>query len=64
MLREILAEFFYTRTSELSGVENGNYILADETLSLVKTNNKKILVADDEPLVRKLLNEFLTLVRL
>lgn len=41
MLREILAEFFYTRTSELSGVENGNYILADETLSLVKTNNKK-----------------------
>ncbi|MDP3047823.1 MAG: response regulator [Thermodesulfovibrionales bacterium] len=61
MLREILAEFFYTRTSELSGVENGNYILADETLSLVKTNNKKILVAEDDPLVRKLLNEFLTL---
>ncbi len=27
----------------------------------MKTNNKKILVADDDPLVRKLLNEFLTL---
>ena len=27
----------------------------------VKTNNKKILVADDDPLVRKLLNDFLTL---
>jgi len=26
----------------------------------VKTNNKKILVADDDPLVRKLLNELLT----
>ncbi len=27
----------------------------------MKTNNKKILVADDDPLIRKLLNEFLTL---
>ncbi|MDP3049516.1 MAG: response regulator [Thermodesulfovibrionales bacterium] len=26
----------------------------------MKTNNKKILVADDDPLVRKLLNELLT----